>query len=71
MAKKLTHVAHLIKEAYEKGLTDIELAKMYNCSEGTIRRVIIDAGGVRRGPGRRKGVQNKKDDVAEVLNGVQ
>lgn len=68
--KKLAQYQEIIKEAYEvNNLTCAELSKMYDCSEGTIRRVLLDQGVARRSPGRRKGTRNKVKE--NIVNGVQ
>lgn len=66
--RKLAGFEDVLKESYESNnLTYAELAKVYGVSEGTVRRALIRAGAVKRGPGRRPNSMV----VKEFNHGVQ
>lgn len=56
VAKKLALVKREVIEGYQNGMTLEELAKMNDCSVGTVRNVLIEENVPRRKAGRRKEV---------------
>lgn len=70
VARKLALIKREVIEGYRNGSTLEELAKLNNCSVGTVRNVLVAENEPRRKAGRRKGVTNGTNGQASEPNAI-
>jgi len=58
--KKLEYLSETIVEAYNNGMTLQHIASLYDCSQGTIRNLLISNDVPRRKRGRKQNAQEEE-----------